>query len=767
MKKSVFVILILLVSLPVLGGSKAYDLLGYMPEDAIFAIASSGLDNMSDEFEQTFLSQVINDSQTKSFYNQFLSIIIQQQGQEFQQVYDTVTVVLKEIFESRIISGPMTAGLVLGELNTETPDFYSYLALTGGKAKAEQILNQINFQLSKFGVQDKFKYDTATISGYEVSHIDFSEGGLDLSFAWWVKGDFVLVTLETGYALDDFVPKLSKVFSAKADNKGLLSNINQYSDGSDDILYYLNGEKYVETMMSMTPFTASSFDNKTLDAMRGTMEYGANVCRLGFRGKQFIFDSYGTLGEDTEKQTYITLMFDDIDFSKVNMISSDMTGFSIVDIDIEATLSYFDNILSKLPEGNGEPANLAAVWKEVEDETGFDIKSNIIDNISGECLLTWKLDQQSGVVGSNVSIVAGIRNRQVVLQKIDKFLAGVPVSENYSLEASDVGDVAYRKLNIPSVSFLGVKPTLALCENYIVISTSEISANSLASRITSGAGIDGSIASTAKYKAAVKSMPEAVKVITYNDSESFWNGLSMIARSYYPLAVLGASQSGVKLPPMLPDYRNITKDMPSYISWLEASGVTVHQHCESELSNELVAVGGTALGVSILMPALSRARTVAKTTVNQANLKGIGVACVIYANENSGRMPQTLDDLKKVDLYEESLVCAHCGEHYTYVGKGLDDTAGNNMILAFSDCMGADPGYQIVYADGHVRQADADSFIEDIIENNAERAEIGLPEINMDEIYYSDEMTLADYNEYWDDEYEYDEDYDGSVITEF
>ncbi|MBN2063466.1 MAG: type II secretion system protein [Sedimentisphaerales bacterium] len=50
----------------------------------------------------------------------------------------------------------------------------------------------------------------------------------------------------------------------------------------------------------------------------------------------------------------------------------------------------------------------------------------------------------------------------------------------------------------------------------------------------------------------------------------------------------------------------------------------------------LVVIGIIALLVSILMPALSRAKELAKRTVCSANLKGIGTATGIYMNENRG-----------------------------------------------------------------------------------------------------------------------------------
>ena len=54
----------------------------------------------------------------------------------------------------------------------------------------------------------------------------------------------------------------------------------------------------------------------------------------------------------------------------------------------------------------------------------------------------------------------------------------------------------------------------------------------------------------------------------------------------------------------------------------------------------LVVIGIIALLVSILMPALSRAKELAKRTVCSTNLKGMGTATAIYMNDNRGSAPR-------------------------------------------------------------------------------------------------------------------------------
>src|SRR5688500_9217069 len=58
----------------------------------------------------------------------------------------------------------------------------------------------------------------------------------------------------------------------------------------------------------------------------------------------------------------------------------------------------------------------------------------------------------------------------------------------------------------------------------------------------------------------------------------------------------------------------------------------------------LVVIGIIAVLIAILLPALTRAREQAKTTECMSQLRNLGQALVMYANENKGKLPQhTID----------------------------------------------------------------------------------------------------------------------------
>lgn len=94
--------------------------------------------------------------------------------------------------------------------------------------------------------------------------------------------------------------------------------------------------------------------------------------------------------------------------------------------------------------------------------------------------------------------------------------------------------------------------------------------------------------------------------------------------------------------------------------------------------------------LSILLPALSRARELAKRTVCVSNLHGIGQSLQIYANDNDGWFPPDLQTLVAEGLTApKGLICPSSGTargapDFLYV-PGLTDAATPNWIVAFDD----------------------------------------------------------------------------------
>lgn len=131
-------------------------------------------------------------------------------------------------------------------------------------------------------------------------------------------------------------------------------------------------------------------------------------------------------------------------------------------------------------------------------------------------------------------------------------------------------------------------------------------------------------------------------------------------------------------------------------------------------------VAMVALVTSIMLPSLSRARELAKRAVCAANLRGIGQACHIYANDHDEKFPPDLEMLLKDNILPpEMFVCPSSGLDAAQVteilagkGKGKlplyyidkQTTAGDaRNVLVYEDlAVHEGEGGTVLFVDAHV-----------------------------------------------------------------
>jgi prepilin-type processing-associated H-X9-DG protein len=132
------------------------------------------------------------------------------------------------------------------------------------------------------------------------------------------------------------------------------------------------------------------------------------------------------------------------------------------------------------------------------------------------------------------------------------------------------------------------------------------------------------------------------------------------------------------------------------------------------------------LQISILLPSLNRAREQANRVKCASNLRQIGLAVQLYANNNKGSFPPDLPALFGAGLLQSNVLICPSTNHtaapgtpsfqlgkdlsYVYVGKGLNFTAQSSVIIAYEPPSDHTPGQptgqksggNVLFADGHV-----------------------------------------------------------------
>ncbi len=149
-----------------------------------------------------------------------------------------------------------------------------------------------------------------------------------------------------------------------------------------------------------------------------------------------------------------------------------------------------------------------------------------------------------------------------------------------------------------------------------------------------------------------KLLPPATSSLGYLDTRS---GVADLYKLFLPAATAGysfAAANGIPLDvATIPTLPVVTRHLFGDVCGAshDADGVMLVSHGPLPLPVPSIGAGGgvagSAMMVSVLLPSLSLARELSKRAVSNANLKGIGLSCQIYAFEHQEQFPSDLETL--------------------------------------------------------------------------------------------------------------------------
>ncbi len=256
------------------------------------------------------------------------------------------------------------------------------------------------------------------------------------------------------------------------------------------------------------------------------------------------------------------------------------------------------------------------------------------------------------------------------------------------------------------------------------------------------------VVAAAKYKGAgIGEKPEYVEAMTRLEqsnvlSVKFDDVKSQLPTGYGTVrlmmrSLLGASDMfAVRTPEIiLPTLPTLLREAGPAASMVWADETGLHgRSVESFPGSTTIAnasitsmwMSSTALSTSILLPSLNRAREAANRIKSSSNMRMIGLACMMYANEHGDKYPDDFEDILRtqditIDIFVSprtatSLPAVPPGadratiqgdwvnEHsdYIYLGRGLKSTSPANKIIAYENPVQLADGINILFADGHV-----------------------------------------------------------------
>ena len=177
----------------------------------------------------------------------------------------------------------------------------------------------------------------------------------------------------------------------------------------------------------------------------------------------------------------------------------------------------------------------------------------------------------------------------------------------------------------------------------------------------------------------------------------------------------------------------LEKHLGESVSWSTVDGDVRIEHDRTGLPilTGGVSVAKVAMGVSILLPSLARARELSKRAVCAANLKGIGTAMYAYANDHNDKYPPNFKTLVDMQLCSpKSFICpSACVSTpaekptedeleacYTYIPGQTTDSDQRNVLVYEKETDHDGDGGNVLFADGHVDWLPSDKLKEAVAE---------------------------------------------------
>ena len=202
--------------------------------------------------------------------------------------------------------------------------------------------------------------------------------------------------------------------------------------------------------------------------------------------------------------------------------------------------------------------------------------------------------------------------------------------------------------------------------------------------------------------------------------------------------LLGVDTPPMLLPPMQTLLAHVS--VAGSVTWTDAAGwhfrgVTPFPGGTVVASETAGAmdVQSAAVLSAILLPSLNRSREQANRIKSASNLRQIGQAVQIYANEHKGKFPATLAETLTVDISPEAFVNPRAetmlppglqgdelnqwineSSDYVYVGAGKNFTAPADVVIAYERPGSVTDGLNILFADGHVEWQNMDQAMQTI-----------------------------------------------------
>lgn len=370
---------------------------------------------------------------------------------------------------------------------------------------------------------------------------------------------------------------------------------------------------------------------------------------------------------------------------------------------------------------------------QIKQSIGFDLQADVLDTLGDE----WAIYSDPNVGGTGalgMTVVNHLKDAgkaDKAFTQLEQLLNGLmkqgTAGEKISIafNTSKQGDLTIHYLTIPVIA-----PSWAIKDGNLYLGLYPQIVSGAADHVASGGK---SILENEGFAAMRKRLgAENISAISYSDLPKMaadgYQDVLMLSRVYLGMAdMFGAKTPALVLPTLAKLLPHVTP--AASVAWVDNAGW--HLKAISPFpGSELLSSGGMgslmaaeqAFFVGVALPSLNQSRMVANRVKSASNLRQIGLAMQLYANENKGKFPTTMGELLltqdiTIDVFvspetmtrapleknkEEQALWVSKDSDYEYIGGGKTVRAGADVIMAYEKFRPGVQGVNVLFGDGHV-----------------------------------------------------------------
>ena len=643
MKKSILsVSLFLLICSGLLQGGDLESLCQKLPKDTFGFVATSGTDNFQSDFQNSIMGKIAADPQVKTFIEQIIASISKSENiqAEFGRSDDYVAFV-KELLASptvlamAVISDQLSddpCGILLSEPFAPESE--------QGKLFAKIIQSQIQsgkvIQKQVHGYQAYTSSDPNTCEPFYIARTE----------------DCFLTVF------NDDQHVILKQFVENAPNTALTNKLSDVSTANDALVFYMDFQKF---MAIINEEGANDPDaQQLLEVLRslGISDMQHYVVKAGFSGENLVIDAKMKTSVSGGIWDAVSPVDKNL-FDHVDPKAMQANAFHF------SPSQLYDCILgcvSPIEQAKGTPVEPRIA--QFEETLGFKLRDDLLANIEGS-IMGYMLPPYASpeLLTGGYVLTAKLHNAetfQKCILSLETLVKSMAPADQ--LQITSQKDAAGKEVHIWAVGLMAMMqiiPSWAIENDTLIIASHPGITRKMMERIAAGTG--ESLVSKPEFSSAMNRIPSDAFTMSLTDSKAQARQFMKMLQQYWPMLNMGLMQEGIQLPIMLPSIEPYIEQMQPGLSYTRkaADGVEFYYEGTGLEATSGGAAGG-AMGMAILMPALSKTKKIAQRVVCGTNLKGLSTAIVVYCMDYDDMLPTSnwCDSLiEEADVSPKSFVC--------------------------------------------------------------------------------------------------------------